>query len=923
MTYYVESGKVSSGVILNADSMCVLSGGTALGTIVNEGGYLDVASSGSASGAAVLDNGGSMLADIGARAEDVRILGGKLKIYGFVDSAEVLSGGVIEVLENGLADHVSVGSGGLLEVSEWGSASNIVWTPCVGRVESHAGAHVAFADSYSGTYYGSGDVLLSHTGTMSGMTLEKGASAVVMFGGTIDSFTIRDGGEAAIYSGGSADGVSVSSGGLLTVLDGGVATNVSWTPCVGDVQIQNGAAVTFTSVFAGVYFGSDGTLLSSAALLSGVTAGHNARAYVFQGGTADAITVWDGGRMDVTGGTANSAFITEDGEFHVESGGIANAAIVRQTGEFIIENGGTANSTVMEQGGYIKINNGGIASGTVVTDDGRVEICEGGSAIGTLISGSAGVAVSNGGAAVSTTVQEKGVLGVGQGGVAYGTIVNSYGEVHVLGGTVNATQLTSGSLDVSSGVADGTVIDDFGFVTVFGGAAASDTTVNAGGIFKVYEGGKVEGNLQISSGAEVVVSAGGEIDFDLTKRKTEEASFINDLSLVGGNPDFTVTVSSGTQGTYKLADGAKDFTGSVTVALTGDPGGVIIIVVEPDAPPAEKTILGTVSVGGTLSAGGKTYALSLTDGLLSFTVSGSAKAAGDDLNGDGRADVILSLTQSGHEAEGATGAWLIQEDQTPVWGNLSQRNSGWEIFGTGFTAAGKRSADVYVRNTDNVIGAWTTDDSGNVTGWETVGEFDANTQILGLGDFNGDGQTDLLLRNVNGAVGCFATNGESVGWNYFESLGGEWQIAAIGDFNGDGKDDVILKHDAGFAGSWLIQDDYRMTWANLDTLPDGYEIVGAGDFNGDGADDVLLRNGTYYGAWLVRDGSVDSWMGFGDLGGITVEQIADFDGDGKDDLRIRTSSGDLGALLVRGADDLEWKYYGSVGKEWGTALAAV
>ena len=59
-------------------------------------------------------------------------------------------------------------------------------------------------------------------------------------------------------------------------------------------------------------------------------------------------------------------------------------------------------------------------------------------------------------------------------------------------------------------------------------------------------------------------------------------------------------------------------------------------------------------------------------------------------------------------------------------------------------------------------------------------------------------------------------------------------------------------------------------------------------------------------------------MGLGDLGSVTVEQIADFDGDGRDDLRIRTANGDLGAELVKGADNLKWAYYGSVGSEWLT-----
>ena len=295
--------------------------------------------------------------------------------------------------------------------------------------------------------------------------------------------------------------------------------------------------------------------------------------------------------------------------------------------------------------------------------------------------------------------------------------------------------------------------------------------------------------------------------------------------------------------------------------------------------------------------------------------------AADDLNGDGRADVVMSIVEAGHGAEGATGAWLIKSDRTAAWGDLSTRNPGWEIFGIGAASPGKPTGDVYLKSAGNVIGAWVTDESGLVAGWETVGAFDADTQVLGLGDFDGDGRTDLLLRNVNGAVGCHLTDG--TGWHYFQSLGDEWQISAVGDLNGDGRDDVVLKHDAGFAGSWLTQSDCTMTWADLDTLPETFAIVGCGDFNGDGTDDVLLRNGGYYGAWLVEDGRAAGWMGLGDLGSVAVEQIADFDGDGIDDLRIRTTAGDLGAQLVKGADTLNWSYYGSVGSEWSTRLAAI
>ena len=38
---------------------------------------------------------------------------------------------------------------------------------------------------------------------------------------------------------------------------------------------------------------------------------------------------------------------------------------------------------------------------------------------------------------------------------------------------------------------------------------------------------------------------------------------------------------------------------------------------------------------------------------------------------------------------------------------------------------------------------------------------------------------------------------------------------------------------------------------------------------------------------------------------------------------VRTMAGDLGTQLVMGEDNLSWKYYGSVGREWSTSLAAL
>ena len=112
----------------------------------------------------------------------------------------------------------------------------------------------------------------------------------------------------------------------------------------------------------------------------------------------------------------------------------------------------------------------------------------------------------------------------------------------------------------------------------------------------------------------------------------------------------------------------------------------------------------------------------------------------------------------------------------------------------------------------------------------------------------------------------------------------------------------------------------------VNLLGSGWNIEDTGDFDGDGNGDVLVANpeasevigliGYWKDAatWTLIDGYSPEW---------DMISADDFNGDGVDDLRLRTDRGDIGVLLVNGEDSMTWNYYGSVGSEWNTALAAL
>jgi serralysin len=144
-----------------------------------------------------------------------------------------------------------------------------------------------------------------------------------------------------------------------------------------------------------------------------------------------------------------------------------------------------------------------------------------------------------------------------------------------------------------------------------------------------------------------------------------------------------------------------------------------------------------------------------------------------------------------------------------------------------------------------------------------------NWGIAGVGDFDGDGQDDILWRSNDGTVGNWlatdqfdsfgATNGVINDWTINNSslvqVSSDWQIVGVGDFNGDGADDILWRHDSGLLGNWLGGDSgvFATNNASLVHVPLDWAVVGTGDYDGDGTDDVLWLN--------INNHAVGTWSG--------------------------------------------------------------
>jgi hypothetical protein len=176
---------------------------------------------------------------------------------------------------------------------------------------------------------------------------------------------------------------------------------------------------------------------------------------------------------------------------------------------------------------------------------------------------------------------------------------------------------------------------------------------------------------------------------------------------------------------------------------------------------------------------------------------------------------------------------------------------------------------------------------------------------LVIADFNGDGDDDILFRNLtDGFVGFWYLNGAVIFDGFgLPDPGPAFSIVGAGYFDDDLFADVLWVDDVGNMTIWFMADKAIGSSSGLGSAGAGLDPVGIGDIDNNGNSDIIFQDASSVATWLFDNGSFLAGASIGTIPAVwAVVGMGDIDLDDKADILFRnTTDGFVGFWTLDGS----------------------
>lgn len=200
--------------------------------------------------------------------------------------------------------------------------------------------------------------------------------------------------------------------------------------------------------------------------------------------------------------------------------------------------------------------------------------------------------------------------------------------------------------------------------------------------------------------------------------------------------------------------------------------------------------------------------------------------------------------------------------------------------------------------------------NNNVFDFTALADPGANFRLLGVGDFAGNGKSDLSFQNMvqDGEFGDVRiwpdfNNASELLWRQVKKV---WDVQVVGDLDGDGFADLVWRYvvsdspDTGVSYIWFTNGSSVTQVRKRGGAPLNWTLLGAADLDqGGGADMVYISPEAQIRVLMATPNRTCANLSAGSIpSGFTALKVADFTGRSRGDILIRNSATGATRLLA-------------------------